>query len=176
VIPVLSVLSIACNGSTKSIPDLDLYPTWNEVGLEINYPDGWNLEKTASFEWRKEGEELCPRLEFTDFEDENCTLASVLPLEQNTGVRVKLILPGSGRSIIEDSVARKMVFETSGRNTLHVRNSGNRNVLGTSSGSIISITEATQDVEAGDCIILTVAYLGKVTYLQDRKASRTHFL
>ena len=84
VIPILVFLTGACEGSPKSLPDLELYPTWNAVGLEINYPDGWNFEKTGSFEWRQKDEEWRPGIEFTVFEDENRTLASIWPLRIRT--------------------------------------------------------------------------------------------
>ena len=71
IIPILAFLSGACDSTTNSLPDLELYPTWNAVGLEITYPDGWNFEKTGSFEWRQNGEDWRPGIELTVFKDEN---------------------------------------------------------------------------------------------------------
>lgn len=153
-LPVLAFLSGACETSPKFFPDMELYPTWSAIGLEITFPDGWNFEKTASFEWRQKGEEWRPGVEFTIFEDENRALASIWPLEQNTRVQVKLIHPDIRKDRVSETVTRKMILETSGGKILHVSPSGNKNALGTADDPFGSIARATENAGAGDRILL----------------------
>ena len=154
IIPLIIFLPTACDGTPNALPDLDLYPTWNAVGLEITYPDGWNFEKTSSFEWRKNEGEWRPGIELTVFKEEKKALASIWPLEQDTRIEIKLSLPGIIENIMAETVTRKMSPETSGGKTLHVSPIGGKNATGTSDDPISTIARATLDAEAGDRIIL----------------------
>ena len=57
---VIAVSLCSCAGFGGSLPEIELYPTWSAVGLEIYYPPEVDVDDAASFEWRVDGGEWRP--------------------------------------------------------------------------------------------------------------------
>jgi len=92
---LIIVLSLAgCQIRQGPGPEVELYPTWNAVSLEISYPEGLSMDEICTFQWRTKGGDWRPGVEPTLYKDERRALASIWPLDQDTVVQVRLTVPG----------------------------------------------------------------------------------
>ena len=145
---------LACSQSPDNLPELELYPTWSAVGLEITYPPGWPMDDPGSFEWREQGGPWRPGVTLTPYRDEGRALASIWPLEQDIGIEVRLNVPGAGTEITGKTRTRKIVLETSGGRKVHVSPDGRPGAEGTAGDPYVSIAEAGKNAGPGDMIII----------------------
>ena len=135
-------------------PEVELYPTWNAVGLEISYPEGLPMDEICTFQWRTKGGDWRPGVEPTFYKDERRALASIWPLDQDTIVEVRLTVPGLKKLLTYETRTRRILLESSGGRIVHVSPEGKDSASGTAADPLGSIANATRDAGPGDKIVL----------------------
>ena len=156
---VLAILPAAFAGYRIEPLDVELYPTYAAMGIEVRYDGDDDLNATASFVWRRAGEaEWMNGVDMTWDKTHKRVWASIWPLEQGETIEVKVSFAeawGSGDTPVLEATgsARTMVLENTGGRTFHVSPDGDDANPGTEAAPWQSLTHATAEVAAGDTVL-----------------------
>ncbi len=157
ILAVLSTAPSAARAGTGIEPGaLELYPTYASVGIELPYAGDDDGNAAAEFVWRKAGEDAWRNgVDMTIDRDRKRINASIWPLEQGTGIEVKVTLTDGGAPLppIDGKVSvRRMVLENSGGRVFYVAPSGDDSAAGTKEAPFRTLAHASSVAAAGDTV------------------------
>jgi hypothetical protein len=152
------MVTLGCKGQQNSpAPEVELYPTYSAVGLEIDFPQELPPGTEAEFEWRIEGDAGWNNgVELTLSPEGRKGWASIWPLEMDTPLEVKLSYRATEgeRTLLLKTRTRKIVTETSGGRDIHVSTQGNDGGQGTAEEPYRTLAAAASQAGAGNRIVV----------------------
>ncbi|MFH1069140.1 MAG: DUF1565 domain-containing protein [Candidatus Glassbacteria bacterium] len=178
-VPVLLALSLCCGpsrepagetlGKFEPTPEapgdaiepgvMELYPTWQTVGIEIPFTGDENGNSQARLFWRRAGENTWRNgVDFTFDRQQKLAWASIFPLEPGDSVLVRILFAdpqpeSDGR--LEGAVStRKLTLEPSGGAEFHVSPDGNDRSSGSKSRPFRTIRRALEKAGPGDVVLV----------------------
>ncbi|MDA0990904.1 MAG: right-handed parallel beta-helix repeat-containing protein, partial [Verrucomicrobia bacterium] len=159
-------------GADAIIPgELELYPTYTAVSLELPYQGDANGNATAEFEWRLVGEsEWQPGVAVTVDRDHRFMWASIWPLEQDQELEVRFTV--SDPSPLPDPfVARvrthRLVLETQGGQTVYVSpQHGDDDNAGTQAAPFKTLQRAVRRLQPGDTVFAMSGQYRESVYME----------
>jgi len=158
VVIVLSACSLACAGEQIEPGEMELYPTYYAVGIEIPYAGDDDGDAGAEFLWREAGGQAWRNgVEMTFEREKGFIWASVWPLEEGTTIEVRVTIAdpdASGEIIREGAVTtREMVIEPAdeGRE-IYVSPTGSDDNEGTADAPLRTLRYAAAIAQPGDVV------------------------
>jgi len=152
-------LSFTCyplSASAIELSELELYPTYSAVGLEVSYDGDDDDNSIASFVWREKGETVWRNgVDMTHDRSRKLIWASIWPLQQGITVEVKVTSEDNGRTatIQNTTRTRKLTLENSGGNIYYVSPSGSDENPGTKLEPFATLTRGAKALQTGDTLL-----------------------
>ncbi len=153
---VMGVFSCA-GKQNQPVPEMEIYPTYSAVGLEIDFPPGLPEGTDATFEWRTDGQAGWNNgVDLTLSPDGRKGWASIWPFEMDTAVEVRLNYQGAGssQSLVMSTRTRKIVTETTGGRDIHVLPQGDDGAQGTAGEPFRTLGAAASIAGPGDRVVV----------------------
>jgi hypothetical protein len=151
VVPALNAADSVAGGK------LELYPTWSALSLEVSYTGDDNGNATASYVWRKQGEERWRNgVDMTFDRERRLIWASVWPLDQRDTIEVKVALDdadGGKSELAGRATSKKLLLEPKGGRTFFVSPQGDDAGAGTEAKPFKTLGHAARQVKPGDVVL-----------------------
>ncbi len=149
---------LGCAGRQSSpVPEVELYPTYSAVGLEIDFPAESPAGTEATFEWRVRGEDGWNNgVELTLGRQGRKAWASIWPLAMDTPVEVRLNYRAAEgmRILLLQTRTRKIVTETVGGRSIFVSPRGDDGAAGTAGEPLRTLAVAASQAGPGDRVVV----------------------
>lgn len=151
------MLTSAQPGNAIKPGKIELYPTYAAVGIEVAYNDDANGNASASFQWRKAGEEAWRHgVDMTIDRKHKLIWASIWPLEQGENIEVHIRfsdpdIKDIGMGWTGKTTTRKFNFTPKGR-TFHVAPTGDDANAGTQDKPFKTLAHAAKQLKPGDTL------------------------
>jgi Protein of unknown function (DUF1565) len=136
---------------------MELYPTWNSVGIQISYSGDDNKNTDALLFWRHKDEQVWRNgLEMTIDRERRLIWASIYPLESGASIETRVYFTDPAADNLEPLQAstrtRELPVETSGGRDIFVSPSGDDSAEGTRGQPFKTLGRAVRNAKPGDCI------------------------
>ena len=137
--------------------EMEVYPTWNAVGLEVSYSGELAGGSRASLFWRKSGEARWRNgVEMTVDPARHLIWASIFPLEPDNEIEVRVVFHDPAATGIPPVETRtrpkKMILEPAGGQVYYVSPEGADTNPGTAELPFRTIAHAASLVQPGDIV------------------------
>ncbi|MCD6405444.1 MAG: DUF1565 domain-containing protein, partial [Planctomycetes bacterium] len=150
-----------CLAADACLPgEIELYPTYTAVGIEIPYSGDDNGDATAEFVWRKSGEENWQDgVDMTIDRERRLVWASIWPLDEGETIEVKVafndpqtpdLLP-----LTASATTKRMILENAGGQKWFVAPEGNDADAGTEDKPFGTIAHAVSAAKPGDTVVVS---------------------
>ncbi len=143
------IAALAADGVTSA--ELELYPNYHAVSLELRYQGDDDGDCRPSFQWRVEGEDGWRNgVDMTDDRKRKLWWASIWPLEPGTAVEVKLALQdpdGCAREELTGKTRTRVMVDSASGRVLRVARDG--------SGTHRTVASAANSASPGTTVVVS---------------------
>ena len=136
--------------------DVELYPTWSAVGIELPYSGDDDATASAEFVWRVAGDDAWRNgVDMTIDRARKVINASIWPLEQGAAIETRITVSDSGAVVATldtPTVTRAMVLQNSGGRVYYVSPSGDDSSAGSKDAPFRTLAQGASVAAAGDTV------------------------